>query len=156
MSHQHWCGYTGHYWTCPGTATRLFQNEPSVCLCLDHGVRMEDGDHSECAVELMPCPEHRADQMRAMGYEPDHIFEQQPDERSSLFGDADGNRTIGFCLWCGRDFYTMEEHEAHVANEMAACPVFQEYKDKTSTPPVLEGMFEESGLTDSEGDENGE
>jgi hypothetical protein len=39
-------------------------------MCLDHDVPMEEGDHSTCSVELLSCLEHRADQMRAMGYDP--------------------------------------------------------------------------------------
>ena len=148
MSHHHFCDLAGHYWDCTGTAVRLFQNEPSVCMCIQCGIPMEEGDHRECSVELLACPEHRADQMRAMGYEPDHIFEQPPDDEPSMFRDAEGNPTIGFCLWCGRDFYTREEHEAHVANDMAVCAVFQEYKDDCCTPPILAAMFEAADLTE--------
>jgi len=154
--HKHWCDFAGHYWDCPGAAVRLFQNDPTACMCLQHGVPVDDGDHSECSIELLACPEHRADQMRAMGYAPDHVFEQQPDEESSMFTDSKGNRTVGFCLWCGCDFYSFEDHEAHVANDMAACPVFREYKDKCSTPPLLEAMFEAAGLTDDESENDGE
>jgi hypothetical protein len=44
--------------------------EPTICMSLTCGVPMEYGDHSACSVELIACPEHRDDQMRAMGYEP--------------------------------------------------------------------------------------
>jgi len=143
MSHQHWCEFTGHYWTCEGTAVRLFQAEPTICMCFDHGVPMEDGDHSECTVELLSCPEHRADQMRAMGYEPDYVLPHEPeDDDHSMFRDANGNRTVGFCLWCGCDFYSMADHETHVADEMAACQVFQKLKGQTCEPPLLEALFE--------------
>ena len=147
MSHQHWCGYTGHYWDCPGAAVRLFQAQPTVCMCLQHGVPMEEGDHSACSMELLSCPEHRADHMRAMGYAPDYVIEEEPDQESSMFTDADGNPTVGFCLWCGRDFYTFEEHEAHIADNAAACPVFQKMKDNYSTPPGLQAMLDEADNT---------
>jgi len=153
MTHRHWCDYPGHFWVCQGTAVRLFQPEPSVCVCIEHGVPMEEGDHSACSVELLSCPEHRADHMRAMGYEPDCTCEPQSGGESSIFKDSDGNPTVGFCLWCGCDFYTNEEHEAHTADIMAACPVFQELKDENCMPPVLQQMFEDAGLLDSEGNE---
>jgi len=106
-------------------------------------VPMEDGDHSECTVELLSCPEHRADQMRAMGYEPDYVLPHEPeDDDHSMFRDANGNRTVGFCLWCGCDFYSMADHETHVADEMAACQVFQKLKGQTCEPPLLEALFE--------------
>ena len=154
--HRHWCEYVGHYWECSGTAVRLFQAEPSECMCFDHGVPMEQGDHSECRLELLSCPEHRNDQMRAMGYEPDHVFEQQSDEESSMFRDENGNPICGWCFWCGCSFFSFEEHEAHVANGMAACSVFQELKDEHTTPPILEAMFEEAGLIEHDNGENRE
>ena len=30
-----------------------------------------------------------------------------------MFRDAQGRPTIGFCLWCCRDFHTYEEFEEH-------------------------------------------
>jgi len=48
MSHKHYCGVEGHEWQCDdGTC---------VCIC---GDLMEEGDHSECFVELRECPEHQ-------------------------------------------------------------------------------------------------
>jgi|SRR6185437_65182 len=150
MSHRHWCESSGRYWQCPGAAVRLFQAEPTICMCIQHGIPMEEGDHSECAIELLSCPEHRADQMRAMGYEPHCVgtSSSRGSERSPPFMDADGNRTVGFCLWCGRDFYTIDEHDAHTAANMAACSAFQEFKDQNCMPPVLQAMFEDAGLID--------
>ncbi len=68
MRHTHFCDYKGHEWQCDGKALRPLagDTEPSVCLCPDHGVSMEDGDHSKCAVELLACPEHRDEQLRKM------------------------------------------------------------------------------------------
>ena len=42
----------------------------------------------------------------------------------------DGECTVGFCLWCGKDFCSTEEVEAHNADDMAACPAVQKYKGK--------------------------
>lgn len=151
MSHRHWCDYAGHYWECFGTAIRLFRAEPSVCMCIQHAMPMEQGDHSACSIELLSCPEHRADHMRAMGHDPDYVIPSSPEdtEPSSLFRDAEGRKTIGFCLWCGCDFYTIEEHEAHIADDMAACLAFQELKDEHCMPPVLQQMLEDVGPIES-------
>ena len=130
-------------------------------MCLDHGVPMEGGDHSECSVELLSCPEHRADQMRAMGYDPSYTIAPSSDsEQSRMFTDREGNRTVGFCLWCGRDFYFMEEVNKHNANDMAECAEFQRLKDsvrmsqpskgRICMPPVLQALFDEADLADSE------
>jgi len=158
MSHRHFCDFAGHHWECEGAAVRqlLGNTEPTICMCLTCGVAMEDGDHSECSVELIACPEHRDEQMRAMGYAPGEAVEvpnAEPEE-SSMFRDAEGNRTIGFCLWCNRDFYSMEEVQAHNADDMAACPAFQDLKEEQCMPPVLQVMFEQAGfLSDEEPDD---
>ena len=157
MSHRHFCDFAGHYWDCEGTATRLFTPEPSVCMCLNCGTPMEQGQHDDCSVELLSCPEHRADQMRAMGYDPGYTEEPRSAESkpSSMFVDEDGNRTVGFCLWCNKDFYSMAEVEDHNANNMANCPVSQELKDEHCMPPVLQVMLEEAEKpSDDEGTDN--
>jgi len=156
MPHAHYCDYAGHYWTCQGTAARLFAPEPSICMCLNCGTPMEQGQHDDCSVELLSCPEHRADQMRAMGYEPGYTEEPRTaeSEPSLMFTDKDGNHIVGFCLWCNKDFYDRGEVEAHNADDMANCPAFQELKDEHCMPPVLQVMLEEAGLLDDEGTDN--
>jgi hypothetical protein len=68
MSHRHFCDYAGHEWDCTGSALRPIagHTEPSTCMCLRHHVPMEDGDHSECSIELLACPEHREAQLSEM------------------------------------------------------------------------------------------
>jgi hypothetical protein len=62
--------------------------------------------------------------------------------------DEDGNDVVGFCLWCGSEFYTEQEVEGHEADDMKACRVFQELKAQKCIPPVLSEMFRRSGLVD--------
>lgn len=160
MSHKHFCDFAGHYWECDGAAVRLFAPEPSVCMCMDCGIEMERGDHSACSVELLSCPEHRADQMRAMGHDPSHTIEPSTEsEPSSMFIDSEGNATAGLCLWCGKNFYSIEEVHQHKDNDMAECPEFQRLKDsvRASTPegemcmpPMLQALFDEADETDGE------
>jgi hypothetical protein len=35
-------------------------------MCIRHRVPLEVGDHSECSIELLACPEHREEQRRRM------------------------------------------------------------------------------------------
>lgn len=67
MSHIHFCDVAGHYWECDGSALRSLtgKTEPSICICEKHRVPMEEGDHSECPIELLACPEHRGEQLKA-------------------------------------------------------------------------------------------
>jgi hypothetical protein len=68
MSHRHFCDYEGHFWECEGAAVRQFaeNSERTPCICITHSASMEDGDHSECPVELLACPEHRQQQLRQL------------------------------------------------------------------------------------------
>ncbi len=140
MSHHHFCDVAGHEWECEGTALRPLagDTEPSICMCLTHGVPMEDGDHSECSIELLACPEHREEQLRKMAeMGANNLSVDKVETQSTMFTDEEGKRTIGFCLWCNKDFYSMEEVEAHNEDGMKACQVFQELKDEDCGPPVL-------------------
>jgi hypothetical protein len=163
MSHRHWCDYAGHYWDCQGTAVRLFAPEASVCMCLDHSVPMNEGDHSACSVELLSCPDHRADQMKTMGYDPSYTIEPSPEtERSSMFIDSEGNPTVGFCAWCLKNFYSIEEVHQHNDNDMIECAEFQRLKDRVRMntpegriciPPALQALFDEEGTAEGENQE---
>lgn len=54
--HRHWCEVYGHYYDC--------RREDCHCIC---GRSMQGPwDHSDCPVELKPCPEHLAEQIRRM------------------------------------------------------------------------------------------
>lgn len=61
---------------------------------------------------------------------------------------------IGFCLWCGREFYHVREVRRHNAKNLARCPVFQRLKGSDSEPPVLAAMFEVAELSSGEVSEN--
>ena len=86
MSHRHFCDYAGHEWECEGTALRPIRGdtEPSTCMCLNHQVSMEDGDHSMCSIELLACPEHREAQLQEMGK---LGTSDRPDEFEQMFAE---------------------------------------------------------------------
>ena len=47
--HRHFCEIAGHDWQC---------RDNCECIC---GLPMEGHDHSDCPVELRPCPNHPAE-----------------------------------------------------------------------------------------------
>jgi len=47
--HRHFCEIAGHDWQC---------SDNCECIC---GLPMEGHDHSDCPVELRPCPNHPAE-----------------------------------------------------------------------------------------------
>lgn len=56
-----------------------------------------------------------------------------------MFKDKTGTPTVGFCLWCNRDFYSMSEHNNHVRNMEKVCPEFRASVSRQSGPMV--GIF---------------
>jgi hypothetical protein len=133
VSHRHFCDFAGHEWECAGYAPRPLagDTEPSECICLRRQVPMESGDHNECPIELLACPEHRDEQLQKMRMfvGNDLPCSERPVDRDML-KDSDGKPIVGFCLWCDTNFYSMEEMDAHNANDSAACAVFQELKER--------------------------
>jgi hypothetical protein len=115
---------------------------------------MAEGDHSQCSIEMLACEERQDAQLRAMGYEPGQMptpRDSSNPEEPSMFRDEDGNPTVGFCLWCNKDFYSIDEVYAHNADGMAACAIAQGRKDQPGIPPVLQMMFENAGLLPGNG-----
>ena len=112
IMHRHACDY-GHFWDCEGTAIRSGDSEPTICMCFDHHVPMDDGKHEGCATEIIRCPEHRAEQtMTPDGMLPikeDEVEDgfvpvQIPDNLEEMFESwaADPEPSIGLCLMCGQ------------------------------------------------------
>jgi hypothetical protein len=65
----------------------------------------------------------------------------------SLFIDEDGCLIIGFCLWCNRDFYSLQEAEAHIYDGSGACPMLREMSREPSMPPLLQILLDGRRLT---------
>jgi hypothetical protein len=84
-----------------------------------------------------------------MEYEPEYTEELQPDQESSMFRDERGNKTVGFWVWCGQNFYTIEEHYAHWGWPIN-CPVFKEYIERHPAFPASGKTLEDAGFIDRE------
>jgi hypothetical protein len=87
---------------------------------------MEEGDHGECPIELLACPAHRDEEFEKMSHiSASELLPAEDGVKCPGFRDSDGNATVGFCLWCGKDFYVMEEVWVHNDNDMEACSEVQ-------------------------------
>jgi len=111
LAHKHFCDFAGHEWQC---------SEDCNCIC---GLPMEEHDHSGCAVELKPCPEHKAEfdqwsaKFVASMEESSEAFEKIPHCKCGC-EDFDRREAVGWCVWCNH-FYveynptTEDQHFAH-------------------------------------------
>jgi hypothetical protein len=121
--HDHCCDVTGHIWQC---------SENCECIC---GLPMEGHDHSDCPVELRPCPEHKPEAERQMAEaispEADAVPIRFLDRGHSAVphcecGCADAGRSeiVGWCFWCDHVYlhYSPETETKHFANNCPGAP----------------------------------
>lgn len=128
MSHRHFCDEVGHEYDC--------SSADCECIC---GLLMEEGDHSECPIELRACPEHKPEQDRRMAEamlaaEGCASFENGNEPLPPLphcdCGCADiQGESVGFCLWCSHSYqdYSPAIENQHFAHHCPNAP--QELKD---------------------------
>jgi hypothetical protein len=96
MSHLHFCDFAGHDWECEGMAVRQVaqDSKPTPCMCIKHSVSMDDGDHSDCPVELLVCPEHRQEQLEKMcEFAKTDLLQNERGSENSMFTDKYGKAT---------------------------------------------------------------
>lgn len=146
MSHRHYCDYAGHHWQCDGAALRGADTEPSLCMCFDHGVPMEDGDHSRCTIELVACSEHReaglvpgADELPPCGANAaarkGRIMNPPWQRLRRALRRASRRGFVGACVWCSHGYrrFSLEIQAAHLKD----CAKYQRAKQRL--PENLEG-----------------
>lgn len=105
------------------------------CVCFDHDVSMEDGDHSRCRIELRACPEHAGEQARAiaeaMSSETDPESIQKWRQRLSACphcecgcAEVELSNVAGWCLHCDHVYvsYSSEIEARHFANDCPGAP----------------------------------
>ena len=121
--HRHYCDVAGHEWQCGGNCE---------CIC---GLPMEQGNHSDCPVELRACPEHKDEtdqQMTAIestAVEIDFTSLCEKREQPRLhcqcgYADLAPGTGVGFCLWCDHVYadYSPEIQARHFADHCPEAP----------------------------------
>lgn len=96
MSHKHYCDVEGHEWQCSDGSCE--------CVC---DLLMEQGDHSDCPIELRACPEHQDMQLPESsndGSFSDFLgnLQRYAEKPYCECGCADAHHeeVVGFCAWC--------------------------------------------------------
>jgi hypothetical protein len=121
--HRHFCDAEGHDWQCSGDCE---------CIC---GLPMEGHDHSECPVELRPCPEHAAEFQRriadaaACGANPEFVcqFKEweavRPHCECGCASNAPGD-VVGWCLHCDHVYadWSPKLQDRHFAQHCPGAP----------------------------------
>jgi len=121
--HTHFCEVVGHDWQCGADCD---------CIC---GLPMDGNDHSDCPIELRPCPEHqdkterRAAEVESAGVEIDFSILSEERQRSRPHcqcgcADADPSKVVGWCLWCDHVYteYSREIEDRHSAYDCPGAP----------------------------------
>src|SRR5690348_3384425 len=107
--HKHLCYIVGHEWQC--------SSEKCECIC---GLSMEGHDHSDCPLEIRPCPEHEAEAMADEDSQPAILGEPRGPVPHCRCGcaDIDASQVVGWCLWCDHTYvkWDLRIQDEHTAN----------------------------------------
>ena len=119
-SHQHFCEVGGHRYEC---------GEDCECIC---GLPMNGYDHSDCPVELRPCPESESHQEQEMPEEegvveikfPPAGWRHAAPNCECGCSDIDADKVVGWCLHCNHVYanYTPELQDRHFAYHCPEAP----------------------------------
>jgi len=121
--HKHHCDVTGHDYEC---------GKNCECIC---GLPMEQGDHSDCPVELRACPEHKDEtEQQVAEVEPGAVeidFSILSEERQRSrphcqcgCAEIEPGASVGFCLWCDHVYveYSPKIEKQHFAYHCPGAP----------------------------------
>jgi hypothetical protein len=86
-------------------------------MCIDHRQPMEQGDHSECTIEVLDCPAHRNEQVATEGeannipVEDGWVPIKVPDNLEEMFQawKDSSEPNIGWCLMCNNPIRTEDD-----------------------------------------------
>jgi hypothetical protein len=122
VSHQHWCPVEGHHYTC---------SDDCLCIC---DLPMNGNDHSECPVELRPCPDHPIDLESQVTEKalPEGVVEinfagfQGTARPQCQCGCSviDSSKVVGWCFHCNHVYanYSSEIEARHFAYHCPGAP----------------------------------
>jgi hypothetical protein len=124
MSHRHYCDVVGHDWQC--------SSADCECVC---DFLMEEGDHSDCPVELRACPEHENQAGRQMSevnsdaVEIDFSILSPERQQASPHcecgcAEIDVMEIVGWCLWCSHVYSEWNPviQDGHFAHQCSGVP----------------------------------
>jgi hypothetical protein len=116
MSHMHYCE-VGHQYQC--------SSSECICVC---DIPYENSDHSECAIELRVCPNHKSDVTPAdveAVKEAEAISIQFPTAMPRKLNRLMGSKKyVAFCYWCGfgYEIYSRRLEAEHFAQNCPGAP----------------------------------
>ena len=111
MGHRHYCEQGGHYWQCDGAAIRGADTEPSVCMCFDHDVPMEQGRPQRVRRATQP-----ARIVTRVQNSPEGDIKVPRHDLPGAARRASSRHCVGVCLWCGHGYtkFNLEIQARHL------------------------------------------
>jgi hypothetical protein len=119
--HTHGCLAEEHFFEC---------DEDCECIC---GLPMNGNDHSDCPVELRPCPAHKAEWERGLGEA--MSCEKQTESKQIAIplrncecgcgcSEVDAAEVVGWCFHCTHVYanYSPEIQDQHLAGDCPGAP----------------------------------
>jgi hypothetical protein len=126
VSHKHFCEIGGHEWECECAALHEFDPERfQVCICKACQLPMDEGDHSNCPIELLTCPEHLSQKSAEESARGVPItFPPDVNEKAErAFQQLETYEAA--CFWCGHGYedYNTKAEDEHFAYHCPDAPV---------------------------------
>jgi hypothetical protein len=140
MGHKFFCEICGHEWECECVAVHEFVPERfQVCICKACQLPMDEGDHSNCAVELLTCPEHllQPSEMENVGGVPITVPADAVEKAERAFSQLETYEAA--CFWCGYGYveYTAKTEDDHFAYNCPDAP--EELRENAKKRLLLDG-----------------
>jgi len=135
MSHRLFCDIGGHEWECDCVALHaLAPDRYPVCICKECGLPLNEGEHSQCRIELLACYECKQ--------QPDRVRENSEATAIAMPLDFEEKAERAFnqlesfgavCFWCGYGYaeYNRKAEDEHFAYHCADAP--EELRDNAKT-----------------------
>lgn len=125
MGHKYFCEICGHEWECECVAVHEFVPEKfQVCICKACQLPMDEGDHRDCPVQALTCPEHlpyTSTKENAKGV-PITVPPDAEEKVERAFSQLETYEAA--CFWCGHgyDEYSPKAEDEHFAYNCPDAP----------------------------------
>lgn len=140
MGHKYFCEICRQEWECECVAVHDFVPEKySVCICKTCHLPMDEGDHRDCPVQSLTCPEHlpqksAKENVRGVpiAFPPDVA-----EKAERAFSQLESYEAA--CFWCGHgyDEYTGKAEDEHFAYNCPDAP--EELRENAKKRLLLDG-----------------
>jgi hypothetical protein len=126
MAHKLFCEIGGHKWECNCLVLHEFNPDKfAICICKTCGHPYDEGDHSQCQIELQACIECERESGSLHDASEKNFIEVPPDADEKIEVALGKLGTYeAACFWCGHGYevYNRKAEDEHFAHHCPDAP----------------------------------